>query len=161
MLSHRLTINVVMICWNSKFSRKPSTPLISATLFILEGGFPMWSYWKILYLRQKKWWLYRRFYQFCIPWLRPKKRVVMFQEIGRVKCFLSLKTNKKEKQEYEKSKRISPGNQLKKINLRPPRWRFFSSPAFPETRVSFFCPEFANVSVTMIRWSFSFFEDLP
>ena len=44
----------------------------------------------------------------------------MFQEIGRVKFFLSLKTNKKEKQEYEKAnetkekKRISPENELKK-----------------------------------------------
>ena len=48
------------------------------------------------------------------------KRVVMFQEIGRVKFFLSLKTNKKEKPEYEKAKetkekkRISPENELKK-----------------------------------------------
>ena len=54
------------------------------------------------------------------------------------------KTNKqaKKKQEYKKSKRtkeenrISPKNRLKKINLWPPRGRFFSSPAFPETIVS-------------------------
>ena len=27
---------------------------------------------------------------------------------------------------------------IKKMNLWPPGWRFFSSPAFPETRVYFF-----------------------
>ena len=85
---------------------------------------------------------------------RPKK-IVLFPDI----FFLSLtrwyspmciriyfsfqKTNKqKKKQEYKKSKRtkeenrISPENRLKKINLWPPRGRFFSSPAFPEKIVS-------------------------
>ena len=54
--------------------------------------------------------------------------------------------NKNKKQEYKKAKetndekRISPENWLKKI--RPPGWRYFSSPAFPETRFFFWPNEF-------------------
>ena len=59
--------------------------------------------------------------------------------------YLKKQRNKQTKKEYKKAKqtkeekRISLENRLKKIILRHPGWRFFSSPAFPETRVfSFF-----------------------
>ena len=54
------------------------------------------------------------------------------------------KKKQKRKQEYKKAKetreknRISPENRispLKQVNLWLPGWRFFSSTAFPETRV--------------------------
>ena len=88
-----------------------------------------------------------------------KEKIVLHPEIGRVKTFLSLthlhsrmciriytfnfknQRNKPKKQGYKKAKeskeekRISPENWLKKNNLRPPGWTFFSSPAFPETRI--------------------------
>ena len=93
-----------------------------------------------------------------------QKKVVLFPEIGRVKFFLSLtrshswmcirihifnfkKQTSKEKQnkariqkktkEIKEEKRIFPENRFKKINLRLLGRRFFSSPAFPETRVFF------------------------
>ena len=42
------------------------------------------------------------------------------------------------KQETKEEKRISPENLFKKINLQSPGWRFFASPAFPETTVYLF-----------------------
>ena len=89
------------------------------------------------------------------------KKVVLFPEIDRVKFFSSLtrphsrmcirihvfnfkkQTNKpknkntKKAKETKEEKRISQENRLRKINLRLPGWRFFSSPAFPEKRVLF------------------------
>ena len=50
----------------------------------------------------------------------------------------------------EQEKRISPENRLKKINLRPPGWRFFLSPAFPETRVFSFLFELVQNILTFI-----------
>ena len=91
--------------------------------------------------------------------LGSKEEVVLFPEIDRVKFFLSLtrphsqmiirihifdfkkqankETNKQNKntnkaKETKGEKRIFPENRLRK--LRPPGWRFFLSPAFPETR---------------------------
>ena len=86
---------------------------------------------------------------------RPKK-IVLFPDIffyhshaGIVQCvseyifhFKKQINKQKKKQEYKKStrtkeeNRTSPENRLKKINLWPPRGRFFSSPAVPETIVS-------------------------
>ena len=45
------------------------------------------------------------------------------------------KNNKKRKGNYRRNDNIS-GKSIKK-KLQPPRWRFFSPPAFPETRVFF------------------------
>ena len=92
-----------------------------------------------------------------------QKEVVLFPDIGRVKCFLfstrphsrlcsrtyifnfKRQTNKQknpwiQKQQKKLKKKIEYLWYLKsiqKINLRPPVWRFYSSPAFPETRVFF------------------------
>ena len=92
-----------------------------------------------------------------------QKKLVLFPEIGQVKIFLTLthqhsrmciriyifnfkkwQTNKqKKKQESKKAKenneekKISLENWLNK-NLQPSGWRFFSSPAFQETRLFFF-----------------------
>ena len=43
------------------------------------------------------------------------------------------KQESKKLKETKEEKRISPEKSIKKINLRPPGRRFFSSPAFPET----------------------------
>ena len=87
-----------------------------------------------------------------------KIKVVLFPEIGRVKIFIiskknfnfkkhqtSKQTNKqtnkgnknKKTKETKEGKRISQENRLKKINLRPPGLRFFSSSTFPETSLIF------------------------
>ena len=47
------------------------------------------------------------------------------------------KNNKNKEKTKLKTKKKSPENGLKKINLRQPGWRFFSSPALSETRVIF------------------------
>ena len=63
------------------------------------------------------------------------KKVALFPQIGRVKNFFSLTRRIIEYvSEYtfliSKAKRLSPESRLRIINLRPPEWRFFSSPAF-------------------------------
>ena len=90
-----------------------------------------------------------------------KKKVVSFPEIRRVKNFLSLTrkkdeyvsesrflSSKSDKQQQQKNKNqkkqkklMKKREYLRKVDqkllkiFRPPEWRFFSSPAFPETRV--------------------------
>ena len=57
--------------------------------------------------------------------------------------FLSSKHNETKKRikktkETNEEMRISTENRLKKTNLQPPGWRFFSSPTFPKTEYYFF-----------------------
>ena len=118
-----------------------------------------------------------------------KKKVVLFLEIGSVKNILSLtcphswmcmricisnfkkrrkktKNTKKAttttKKKTKEEKRMSPENLLKNI-LQLPRWRFFSSPAHPETSIIFLILYWSTSEI--VTWSclvnFPFFLDLP
>ena len=75
--------------------------------------------------------------------LRPHSRMYIRIYISNFKKQTSKKKSNTKKyakiaKEAKEEKRLFLENWLKEINLRPLGWRFFSSPAFPETRVSFF-----------------------
>ena len=72
--------------------------------------------------------------------IRPLNRVCIRIHIFNFKKQTAEKKEPKKAKETKEERITSPENWLKQIKLRSPEWRFFLSPAFPETRVLFIWP---------------------